>query len=59
MDLGSLVLVILGLLFFGGILFLVWRNQSKGRSQGTSDTPSAQPGDSQTERVARKKRRDR
>ncbi len=57
MDPATLLVLVAGLLFFGGIIFLAWREQKKAKPEGTRSTPSAQTDEPRTERAARQKRR--
>jgi hypothetical protein len=59
MDLATAMLLVLGLLFFGGIGYLVWRERKKGSPENTADVSMAQPRDSQHEEPAQRKRRTR
>jgi hypothetical protein len=59
MDLSTVIVLVLGLIFFGGIIFLAWREQGKGRSRETADAARVHPGDSKVEEKAWRGRRGR
>ncbi len=57
MDLGTIIVLILAVLFFGGLTLLVWSEQKKSKSQATKVASMEQPINSQLEQTARRKRR--
>jgi len=56
MDLASVMLVVLGLLFFGGIGYLVWRERKREVPQETTGASGARSNGSQKEEAVRQKR---
>jgi hypothetical protein len=57
MDLATVLVLVLGLLFFGGIAFLAWKEKKKEGSESKLDEPVARPVNSQREEPRRRKRR--
>jgi hypothetical protein len=57
MDLATVLVLVLGLLFFGGIAFLAWKERKKEGSESKRDEPVAPPVDSRREEPRRRKRR--
>jgi len=57
MDLATLLVLVLGLLFFGGIAFLAWKEKKKEGSESQGNEYAARPVDSRREEPRRRKRR--
>jgi hypothetical protein len=57
MDLATVVLLVLGLLFFGGIGFLAWRERKKAVPEDKGAVSATGPSASQHQESARGKRR--
>ncbi len=57
MDLATVMVLAIGVLFFGGILFLAWRERKKAGSEVKGEVSAAGPNASQHQESARGKRR--
>ncbi len=56
MDVSTIVIVVAGLIFFGGLGYLGWREQGKARPPDTTEASRVHPDASKKEEAGRRKR---